>query len=552
MTNWHKRFLMVGMFLLVGVLLMACSYENDDNAAEGAGKDDGDGKQVVNLTADDKIPDMDSSNATDSISKQILGDTTEGLYRLGEDGEFEDGIAIDSEESSDGLTWTFTLRGDAEWENGDPVTAHDFEYSWKRAVDPETASVPGKYTMSDILKNGEEVNVGDKDLDELGVKAEDDYTLVVELKHPVPYLKSLLVTSTFLPLNEDFVEEQGDDFATSADKLLANGPFKLTEWESTADSWKLEKNDDYWDADAVSIDEFNYDVVKNPQVSVDLFEQGKVDRASLSEDLVDQYRSDDDFISYQDMGMFVIRLNQTHNEALANENIRAAMSRAIDKEALVDTILNDGSTPATGAMPSDLSFHPESDEDYRDINGDLVTYDADEAQEYWEKGLDELGMDEVEVELMTDDTETYKQMSEYLADQLETNLEGLTVDIKMVPFEQRLDLDKNMEYDLEVTGNGPESNDPVEFLDMYITDGGNNMGYSNDKFDELIAKAKEEGDETERYEDLLEAEKVLFDDAAFIPLYQKHRAFLQSPEFDGLIHSPIGKDFEYKWASFNE
>src|SRR5699024_12338733 len=109
----------------------------------------------------------------------------------------------------------------AEWENGDPVTAHDFEYSWKRAVDPETASVPGKYTMSDILKNGEAVNVGDKDLDELGVTAEDDYTLVVELKHRVPKLKSFLVTSDFLSLNEVFVVEQGDDFATGADKLLA-------------------------------------------------------------------------------------------------------------------------------------------------------------------------------------------------------------------------------------------------------------------------------------------------------------------------------------------
>lgn len=566
-----KRALLLVVGLVLMVVMAACGGNNnnnntdtDSNTNANTGTDNtennnnaeatDDGEQVLNFTAADTIPSMDSSKATDNLAGQYLNDTQEGLYRLGEDDEFTPGIAIDHEISEDGLTWTFNLREDAEWANGDPVTAHDFVYAWRRAVDPETASVPGLYTVSEALKNGEEVNQGEMELEELGIEADGDYTFVVHLERPIPYFESLTTTPAFLPLNEDFVTEHGDSFATSADTLLSNGPFEMTEWDSTASKWTIEKNDTYWDADVVQIEKFNYNVVKDPQVGIDLYEKGEIDRTDISSDLVDQYISHEDFTALEENAIFYMRLNQTRNEALANENVRKAISSAFDKQALVDNILNNGSAVAYGVLPADYAKHPETDEDFREINGNLSDYDVDAAQEAWEKGLDELGTDTVDIEILADDTESYKNMTEYLANQLETNLDGLSVTIRMVPFEQRLDLDKNMDYDLEITGAGADYIDPYSFMNGFVTDGGNNMGYSSEEYDDLIDQAMNElaTEPVERFEAFLEAEKVLFDDAAMAPMYERAKAQLTSPKIVDAYPIAVGRDFEYKWAHVAE
>ena len=553
-----KKTLLMILCLMLSLFIVACS---SDKGGSDKPKDDGekseaskDVEQVLRFTAADTIPSMDSAKATDRLAAQYLNDTTEGLYRLGEDGEYVPGIAKDHEISKDGLTWTFNLREDAVWANGEPVTAHDFVYGWTRAVDPETASVTGLYTVSEVLKNGPAVNKGEMPLEELGVEAKDDYTFVVTLEKPVPYFESLIVTMTFLPQNQKFVEEHGDKFATSADTLLANGPFKMTEWESTSNSWTIEKNEDYWDTDVVQIEKMIYNVVKDPQVAVDLYEKGELDRADISSDLVDQYISHDDFTAFDENALFYLRLNQTRNEALANKNVRAAIISAFDKQALVDSILNNGSKVSYGAVPDNYSKHPETDEDFRDINGKLADYDVDAAQAAWKKGLAELGTDKVEVELLADDNELNKQMTEYLANQLEKNLEGLSITIRMVPFEQRIDLDKNMNYDIEITGAGASYLDPYSWLNHFVTDGGNNMGYSSEKFDELIDQAMNDLalEPVKRFEAFLEAEKVLFEDAALAPMYQRAKAQLVSPRMENIYAMPFAKDYEYKWASVTE
>src|SRR5690625_2467060 len=274
-----------GLFVVIGLMLavvVACSSDdaNETSGATGtagngdtAGEDEG---KVLNFTNPENIPTMDSSLATDESSFVYLAATTEGLYRLDAETQTSPGIAEDHEESDDGLTWTFNLRDDAKWQNGDPVTAHDFVYAWQRAVDPDTGSEYGPYMMNGVIKNAEAISKGDKPVEDLGATAEDDYTLVVELENPTPYFETLTTFGTFFPLNEDFVEEQGDDYAISAENLLANGPYKMTNWESTSDSWELEKNEDYWDADEVKMDKLTFEVVKDPQTAVDLYESGVV------------------------------------------------------------------------------------------------------------------------------------------------------------------------------------------------------------------------------------------------------------------------------------
>lgn len=549
MKSFRKLSLLLVAALLLSIMAACGGDDNEDNAGDSA---EGNNEQVLHLTNGDTIPTMDASMATDEYAFQFLSSTTDGLYRLGENGEIKEGIATNHDVSEDALTWTFNLREGAVWSNGDPVTANDFVYAWQRAVNPDTGSEYGPYMMSGVIKNASAISSGDKKVDDLGVKALDDYTLEVTLEKPTPYFESLTTFGTFLPLNQKFVEEQGKDYATSTDTLLSNGPFILKDWESTANKWKLVKNPDYWDADTVQLEEITYDVVKNPQTLVDLYEKGEIDRADLSSDLVDLYSTRDDFNTITESSMTFIKFNQTKSEALKNENIRKALSRAVDKQALVDEILNNGSLVSNGAVPQDFAAHPETGEDFRDINGDMVTFSKDEAKKYWEKGLEEIGQDKVELEFLSGDSETSKVMNEYIANQLQTNLPGLTVTLKQVPFEQRLDLTTNMDYDIAISAWGADYLDPYGWLNLWLTDGGNNeTGYSSEEYDQLVQSTV--GDlaqkPVERFEASLEAEKVLFDDAVIAPLFQKARAQLISPELTGVINNSFGAKYEYKWAS---
>jgi oligopeptide transport system substrate-binding protein len=494
---------------------------------------------------------MDPSLATDESSFIYLASTMEGLYRLDEKTQPTPGIATEHKVSDDGLTWTFTLREDAKWSNGDPVTAHDFVYSWQRAVNPDTASEYGPYMMNGVIKNAAAISKGELAVEELGVKAEGDFTLVVQLENPTPYFETLTTFGTFLPLNQKFVEEKGDSFATSTENLLANGPYTIANWSSTSDTWELVKNKDYWDANTVKMDKLTFKVVKDPQTALDLYEEGTVDRMDLTSDLVDQYSSNDDYLVSADTFVYFLKFNQTTSDALANKNIRLALSRAFDKEGLVNEILNNGSIVANGLVPKDFTPMPETGKDFREESGDLVKYDLEAAKEFWAKGLEELGTDSVELEFLADDDKTTKLLVEYVANQLSTNLEGLKVNIKQVPKEQRLDLDSNMDYEVQLSRWGPDFLDPFTFMNLWTTDSGNNWtGYSSPVYDQLVfdTASKLATDNVARYNNFLDAEKVLFEDGAIAPVYQSSRAQLISPRVQGVFVNPFGATYEYKWA----
>lgn len=552
-----KKWVIFAVLTLLLSILAACSEDSNDAADTNDSTTDSteDGEKVLNFTNKVNIATMDPSIATDEASFNFLAATTEGLYRLDENAKITEGIATGHEVSEDGLTWTFTLREDATWGNGDPVTAHDFVYAWRRAVNPDTGSEYGPYMMNNVIKNAKEVSSGELAVEKLGVKADGDYTLVVNLENPTPYFESLTTFGTFFPLNQEFVEEQGDKFATSSDTVLANGPYTLENWESTSDSWELVKNDNYWDADAVKMDKLTFKVVKDPQTAVDLYESGTMDRIDLSSDLVDKYSTHEDYVVSPDTFVHFIKFNQTTSEALANRNIRAAISRAFNKQALVDEILNNGSIAANGLIPKDFTPLPESGEDFREVSGDLVTYDLEKAKKLWKKGLEEVGTDTVELELLTGDDETTKTMVEYLANQLSTNLPGLEINLKQVPKEQRLDLDTKMDYQLQVSRWGPDFLDPFTFMNLWTTKSGNNMmGYSNPEYDKLVNETATTlaTDNAARYENFLEAEKILFEDAAIAPIYQSSRAQLISPKVKGIHVNPFGATYEYKWADVAE
>lgn len=554
-----KFLLLLALTLVLSSFLAACGGKDDGK--DGAG---GEVEQVVNVIESALIPEMDTVMASDTVSFTTMNNVMEGLYRIDPNQEIVPGMADgDPDVSEDGLVYTFKIREDAKWSNGDPVTADDFVYAWKRAIDPEVASPYGSYMMSGKIKGAAEITDAaaqkkEYDLDMLGVKALDEKTLEVTLEVPIPYFKSLMSFPTFFPQNQKFVEEQGDVYAQKAENLLYNGPFVLSDWDGSTDAdWTYVKNEDYWDADTVKLDKVQWNRLDNPQASVNAFETEAADITSkLSSDVVPQYEGDDRLVNWLEPTIFWLKMNQDH-KALANPNIRKAIAQAINKEDYVNSVLNNGSIVANYAVPDDFVTNEETGKDFREINGnELLPYNVDAAKEAWAKGLEELGTDKVEVRYLTDDTENARKTGEYIKNQLETNLEGLTVTVEAVPFSVRIDRQKQQDYDLQMHGWGPDYLDPMTFSDLWLTGGDNNkMSYSNKKYDQLIKDAQTTLAQkpVERYEALAEAERILVEeDAAIVPLYQRSSNILVNDKVKNFTYHLVGPEYSYKWTYVEE
>ncbi|QNU24272.1 peptide ABC transporter substrate-binding protein [Geobacillus zalihae] len=545
-----KRFsLFLVLLLALSTFLAACGGGKDNNNAQGGqgGEKPAEKKeQVLNLLETQEIPSLDSALATDQVSFIVLNNVMEGLYRLGKDNKPVPGVAESYTVSEDGKTYTFKLRQDAKWSNGDPVTAHDFVFAWRRVLDPKTKAEYA-YIMYDI-KNAAAVNTGKLPVDQLGVKALDNYTLQVELENPIPYFISLTVFGTFMPQNEKFVKAQGDKYGLEANTTLYNGPFVLSEWKHEQ-GWTYAKNPNYWDKDTVKLEKINVKVVKDTATAVNLYETKQADRVGLTAEFVDKYKNDKNFHTKLDPSLYWLRMN-TKKEPLNNVNARKAIAMAIDTQAMVDTLLNNGSIPAKFTVPKDFVTGPDG-KDFRDANGDLVSYNVDEAKKLWEQAKKELGKDKFTIELLNYDDDVAKKVGEYLKEQLEKNLPGLTVNIKQQPFKQKLELESNMQYELSFSGWGPDYQDPMTFLDLWTTNNPHNQtGWSNAEYDKLIKDAKTTllGDLQARWDAMLKAEKILFEEMPIAPLYQRGRAYLQREYVKDIVIHSFGGDYSYKWA----
>ncbi|WP_146549588.1 peptide ABC transporter substrate-binding protein [Rummeliibacillus suwonensis] len=550
---------LLSLVLVLSVFLAACGGGDDKDKDNNNSSEDSssklDAKQELNLNESAEIPTADSALATDTVGFTVLNNISEGLYRLNKDNVAEPAIAAEEPKvSEDGTVYTFKLR-DAKWSDGSQVTANDFEFAWKRAIDPKTGSEYGPYMMNGVLKNAEKISTGKAKPDTLGVKAVDDKTLEVTLEKPIPYFLSLMAFPTFLPAKEEFVKEKGKQYAKSSDNLLYNGPFTLNDWDGTGLKWTYKKNESYWDKDNVKLDTINVDVVKETSTAVNLYNSGEKDRAGLDGDFAAQYANDKNLVKFEEATVFYLKFNQKRNgktnTPLANLNIREALSQAFNKEELTKTVLANGSEPANYLVPKNFTFD-ENKKDFRDINGDLTKFDATAAKDAWEKGLKELGVKKLTLEFLGDDTDLAKKMDEYMKNQLEKNLPGLTIKLKEVPFQNRIDLDTNQDYDIQFAGWGPDYQDPLTFISLWTSDSAQNkMGYASDEYDKLVKEASTTyaTDPEKRWQALADAEKLVVEkDAAIAPVYQRARVSLQQPYVKDLVQHNFGPDFSYKWA----
>lgn len=264
-------------------------------------------EKQLNLTLGGDIPSLDVSKASDMDSFYMLTNVMEGLTRVDANGVATPAMAESWEQSEDGKTWTFKIRKDAKWSNGDSVTAHDFEYSWKRTLNPETASQYG-YVMYDIV-GAADYNSGKVDnADGVGVKALDESTLEIKLNRRVNYFDQLMSFCVFFPQNEKFVEANKDTNGTTAETTLYNGPFTMTTWKMD-DLIVLSKNDNYWDKDTVKLDTVNLKVVKDSNSRINLYESDEIDVVGLSSENVDKYKDSSEFMTSQSAETYFLMFN---------------------------------------------------------------------------------------------------------------------------------------------------------------------------------------------------------------------------------------------------
>lgn len=541
-----KTGILLSFMLVSSLALTACGKKEDTTSSNNSSNQSStSAKQVLHLLESSEIPSMDSGKATDAVSMLVLTNVMEGLYRLDKDNNPTPGMAESVDVSADKKTYTFHLR-DAKWSNGDAVTAKDFEYAWKRNIDPKLAS---EYAfILYYIKNAEAINNGKAKIDDLGVKATDDKTLVVELEKPCPYFLQLTSFATYLPMNEKFVTSKGDKYALEAESLVFNGPFKLSSWQHDQ-GWTYVKNTDYWDAGTVKLDEIDVKVVKDQATAVNLYEGGQVDRTGLTAEFIDKYKSNPEFHTVADSRLFFIRFNEK-DPVFANKELRQAINMAYDKEGIVNTLLNNGSVAAYYLVPKGWVTGPDG-KDFRDVNGDMYKTNLDEAKQLWEKAKKELGKSEIDVQLLNFDNDTSKKVGEYIKDQLEKNLPGLKVTISQQPFKQKLDLEAKQNYQFSISGWGPDYPDPMTFVDMFESKSPfNEMSYSNPNYDTLVNNARGDllTDLSARWKAMQDAEKILMDDAAISPIYQRGIAYVEKPYVKDIVKHNFGGDYSYKWA----
>ena len=525
------------------------------DAAEPAGEGSG---EDLNVMLETPVESLDPQQATDGTSFEVIADYTDGLMQMDADGQAVNAIAESYDVSEDGLTYTFHLRADANWSNGEPVTANDFVFAWQRAVDPEIAS-EYSYMLSDIgqIVNAQEIIDGTKDKSELGVTAVDDKTLEVKLNVPVSYFLSLMYFPTFYPVNQAFYESVGDTFATSPETTLSNGAFVLDDYQPAATEIHLTKNENYYDAAKVKLPGLKYQVIQDSQQALMSYQNGDLDTTLVNGEQVDQVKDDPAFTAIGAGYLWYISPNIKEVKELDNLNIRLAITMALNREAITTDVLKDGSAPTFTAVPPQFAAGPDGSDFSADqtMFQDVCRYDAEAAAEYWAKGLEELGITELNLTMIHDADDAPIKVAQVVKEQLETTLPGLTVDLQQMPKKERVQRMQEGEFEIALTRWGPDYADPMTYLGMWITNNSNNYGFwSNAEYDKIIADCttgETAMDPAARWAALYDAEKIAMEDAVIFPLYTQCNAELISTSVSGIEFHPVALNRVYKNAVKN-
>lgn len=542
-----KKFTLAAVSVSAAFLLAACGSQQSSSSAS---KD----KQVLKLSATAPLDTIDISKAT---GYGQTGNVFESFYRLGKNGQPAAGLAKSGTVSKDGKIWTFKLRSNAKWSNGEKITAQDFVYSWRRTINPKTAS-PYAYLFSGI-KNADEIIAGKKSPSSLGIKALNQETVQVKLNRPIAYFKVLMAYPLFGPQNEAFIKKTGKKYATSSKYMLYSGPFKITGWKGTNDTWSFVKNNQYWDKQAVKLRKISYQVVKTTNTGYQLYQQGKLDLTPLSSEQVKQLKKNKDFKTYPYSYVAFLAYNfqakdATVKKALNNKNIRLALSLSLDRKILTSKVFGDGSSVPTGFVASGLAYDPANKEDFAKEQkvANTVDYNEKLAEKYWKTGLKELGLKKLNLTLLASNESTNADaLTQYLQSQWTKVLSGINVKVNSIPRKNAYTKASSGDFDIYVSGWGGDFSDPMTFMQILQKGTSYNYGkWNNAEYNSLIKKAltTDANDVNKRWQDLVKAAQMANADQAVSPIYQQTTAYLQNSKVKGIIHNNAGTQWSYKYA----
>ncbi|MEK3642637.1 peptide ABC transporter substrate-binding protein [Lactobacillus crispatus] len=534
----------------LGMLLAACG--NGNSSSKSAAQ-----SGTLNLSTTAPLDTIDISKSTGFGQ---TGNVFESFYRLGKNGKPTAGLAKTGTVSKDGKTWTFKIR-DSKWSNGDPIVAQDFVYSWKRSLNPKTAS-PYAYLFSGV-KNADAIIAGKKSPNALGISAPDKKTVVVKLNRPIAYFRVLMAYPLFGPQNEKVVKKYGNRYATKAQYQVYSGPFKIKGWNGTNDTWSFVKNNDYWDKKVVKLNKIHYQVVKSNNTGYQLYQQGKLDLTPLSSEQVKNLKSNNDFTQYPySLVRFLLYnfkdKNAVNRKALNNKNIRLALSLSIDRDIVTKKVLGNGSTLPKGFVANDLAANPKTGIDFAKEQAvkNTVDYNPALAKKYWQKGLQEIGQKSLTFDVLSSNDEADSdQLTQYLQSQWTKELKGIKINITNIPDKSTTSRAHQGNFDIYLSHWGGDFNDPMTFMQIPMTGTSYNYGkWSNSEYDNLVKKAvKKAGNQDAnnpdiRWNDLISAAKIVNSNQAITPIYQQTTAYLQNKRVHGIIHNTAGTQWSYKYA----
>ena len=487
---------------------------------------------------------MNTLNSTYSNEFSLINHMYDKLYMLDENDTPQPSAAETVDVSDDQLVYTFHLREDGMWSNGDPVTAGDFAFAWQQALNPEVAADYAYFLF--FIKNAEPYLNGEVEWDEVGVKVIDDLTLEVTLEHPTAYAPFMFAFGTLAPINQEFYEECGQDLYNSdPEYFCTNGAYTMTEWTHNSEI-VLTKNEHYRDPSKQPVDTLNFKIISDGQAALTSFLAGELDMTELGTQQIMQQAEDAGYEihSYSDGSSFYAMVNCSDPQ-LSNVNLRRALALGFDKQGFIDVAIGMPWSPmkaftapavngADGTSFSEALLKHEGVDAMAPVNGDIEA-----AKGYLETALSELGItaDQLTLSIDCGNSQDAQTQAAFLQNQWLENL-GIEVTINPKQTKQGSADRKNGNYQMSITGWSPDYNDPMTFLDMWVSDGGNNdTRWGSAEYDQLIADATVETDVNARQEMFYQCEETVFDQYFIIPIYNRTQSYVVSDKIANIQRS---------------
>lgn len=548
--------------MLLGVLAACGGNDTPDTTPSGDGTSDVAGDATVTPSgegatvtiAKTSLPShVDPFYYGDAVAGEIIMMNAAGLYYKDADNTIVLDLADEAVESEDGLKITYTIGEHyfyyADGSQGPQITAYDFVYGCKRAVDPLTANGDqDTYMMNAGVKNAAAIVAGEMGPDDLGVYAEDEKTLVIEFDHIVSFREDLLAALDIAPQNQEFVEKCGAEYGTSADTILNSGAWLVTEFAVGATSITLERNKNFagYNADKSNVSTMTFVQIQDSQQAVLAYQNEDVDIVTLTGEQVLTYADDPCFTKIGTSSITYLAINCANYD---NINLRRALSHSLDKTALCEQVLLDGSIPAYFIVPHNLSTDGKGN-DFRDTAEEYATLDLEAAKGYWEKAKEEMGVETMELDFLITSDENAYTVGAWIQNQFQNALEGLTINLVTVPYESKMDYVMAGDFGFSVVTWGADYADPTAFLSCYVTGYPINVSkWSNAEYDQILADATSGSlttDEVARAEALQKAEAIFMDEASIVPLYQGNRSFLVRENISGINYHLTGGNYDYR------